>query len=404
MSKLFLILVASVAALPAATWAADWQFEPRIELGGIYNDNYRLVPSGIGKIDVWGPQIDAAFAFHYAGPTTKVTVVPRLHSVYFPDHTDQDTNDQFLTFQLDHIGEKSTSGLVASYQREDTVNTEQPGAATAVGSSTDLGTIVNRDNGLITLRNRRELLRFQPGATYKMGARSDLELGASYEKATYADSLVGGQIDYQYYSGRIGIQFASTPTSVTTFRVLGSKYDPTQAFASAATYGGEIEWRKNVSASQQYYLRAGAANTRVDAIGTTPSSSETALVGGGGGRWLRERSNLFLDYVRDVVPNAAGTVVTRDELRLYIGRKLRHQVEAFVSGLGSRETQSGAGNAGSERKYAAVAVGFNWRYSREFSLAPRFEHRWQDYSGTIGAASGNSAYISFIYEPRAPVQ
>ena len=385
--------------------AADWQFDQRISLGSYYNDNYRLTPISGTEIEVFGPEVDALLTMRAVGPTTTVTIVPRLHSVYFPDDKDQDSNDQFLTFEVDHKGQKGTAGLVASYQREDTVNSELPNAATDLDSGgLQLGTITNRDSGLLTLRNRRELFRVQPNFTYQFNTRYSVAFSTSYEDAAYDNTLVGGQVDYRNVAANLGLQFATSPTTQTSVSLFGSRYDPDIALPEAATYGADLEWRKNVSATQQYYLRAGVADTRINPPGAGPSTSDTGFVAGAGVRWSYERTNLFLDYVRDVSPNASGTVVNRDEVRVYLGRRLRPQLQGFVSALGSRDSQAGFNVGNDERKYVTLAAGFDWRFSREYSLAPHYEYRWQKYSVDPDSAKGNSFVVSIVYEPRKPVQ
>src|SRR5512146_1954081 len=73
--------------------AANWELLPRIEGGGTYNDNYRMAEGNADKLQVYGPYVDAQFAADLISQTSKLEIVPRVHSTFFPpDHADQSTD------------------------------------------------------------------------------------------------------------------------------------------------------------------------------------------------------------------------------------------------------------------------------------------------------------------------
>jgi hypothetical protein len=43
-------ILGSVVLVVPKAHAANWDFNPRVEVGAEYDDNYRLAPSGQGKI------------------------------------------------------------------------------------------------------------------------------------------------------------------------------------------------------------------------------------------------------------------------------------------------------------------------------------------------------------------
>src|SRR5512146_1493038 len=62
--------------------ADNWELLPRIEGGGMWNDNYRLTQPPGQKIDVYGPYIDAQLAADLLSPTSKLDIVPRVRSTF----------------------------------------------------------------------------------------------------------------------------------------------------------------------------------------------------------------------------------------------------------------------------------------------------------------------------------
>jgi len=93
--------------------AAENEFNPRIEVGGIYNDNFLLYPSSApGRIKVHGLFVDAQLELLARSPISEVSLTPRLRSAFYSGNNDYDTNDIFLPFHALHRGQKSQARLM----------------------------------------------------------------------------------------------------------------------------------------------------------------------------------------------------------------------------------------------------------------------------------------------------
>src|SRR5262245_60028547 len=91
------IATAVVAALAGtAARAADWELNPRVEAGSLYDDNYRLTPPGT-EVGVQGPLADAQLEMRARTQQGEFSFTPRVSATYFPDHQDLDTVDYFGT-------------------------------------------------------------------------------------------------------------------------------------------------------------------------------------------------------------------------------------------------------------------------------------------------------------------
>src|SRR4051812_24668831 len=76
------VVLGSFGAAPVM--AADWEMNPRLEAGYLYDDNYRLGGPG-NEIDVSGPMIDAQVEWRALTQTSEFSFTPRVSGTYFPD-------------------------------------------------------------------------------------------------------------------------------------------------------------------------------------------------------------------------------------------------------------------------------------------------------------------------------
>ncbi len=97
--------------LPVAASAADWELNPRLEAGYLFDDNYRLTQPGT-EIDVQGPLVDAALEMRARSPNGEFAFTPRVRGTYFPDEKELDTIDYFATLDWQHRGQRVNTAAV----------------------------------------------------------------------------------------------------------------------------------------------------------------------------------------------------------------------------------------------------------------------------------------------------
>ncbi len=74
---------AIIAALTSVVAVgADWEFNPRVEAGYLYDDNYRLTSPGT-EISVQGPLADAALEMRTRTPKNDFSITPRMYRDVF---------------------------------------------------------------------------------------------------------------------------------------------------------------------------------------------------------------------------------------------------------------------------------------------------------------------------------
>lgn len=382
------VALAMAMAVPPAV-AADWELNPRIEAGYLFDDNYRLTSPGT-EIEVQGPIADAALEMRALTPASEFSFTPRVRATYFPDEKELDSTDYFAIVDWRHRGQRVRSRVRADFAQQDVVNSEQPDAELG----TDLGVPDIGDSGRVFVRNRRDRVSLRPSLEFDLSARRAIELAAGYTDVTYDEVLLGAQTDYSVTDFTAGLVTRLTEANSLTVRARGARYDiDTQGESTG--YGAEVQWDRRTVTDARYFLRAGAQD-----IELATGESETAYLAGAGVSVVVGRNELFADLSRAVGPSSAGVVVTRDALRLRWTRAMTPRL-SFVAGLrGTRDDDVNPDSDFQPRSYATGDVGLQWRWREEFSLRASYDYTWQKFDDAlVDDAKSSGAMLTVLYQP-----
>lgn len=391
------VLTLAIAGIFSSAQAAEFVIEPRIEAGGIYNDNYRVVPDG--EDDVQGALADVGVNFRSSTPTSDFNIRPRLRSTYFPDDREDDYNNVYLDSAYEYRGLTSKAGFRALYSREDLLNSELPEADTP---GADLGEDSGVGSGVVTLDNRRDLIRLAPYGSVNLTERQTLEGTLEYLDADYAEDALGSNTDFTSLSGAVGIGFGLSPTQRLRFDVVGTQYNPDSELTGDSTsYGVRGEYWTNRSEIWQSYLRLGVERTSQDdpAIGEAPDDS-TNVIFGAGLNATYQVTRFFVDASSAVRPNSSGELVSRDELRFRVNRNFTPRVAGIAAVRYVRDSAAQDQADYRDRRYLVGSLGVEWRLSREWALLTNYDYRRQKYEGDSGEGTSNQVVVSIVYEPR----
>jgi hypothetical protein len=391
--------LASALIVVSKASAANWDFNPFIEAGGTYNDNYRMAEHGSPKTEAYGSLIEAEFAMRLLDPRADISIIPHIRSTFLPDdHQDQST-DGFLDFTGSYRTQKATFGGTASYRNETVLSSE---LLSADFPGVSLGQVVGVQSGRVTVRNRRNLERLAPTMTYDLTPRRHLHLDAEYTNVSYSQNVVQ-QVGFRNFYGAAGLQFDHTQRSNFTVRGIYSHFQPDGSPNSTNRFGAEGEWDAKPTTTMQTYARVGVnvvrAQTTVEGI-----VSSTSVVGGAGASWTYQLSQYVLDGMRDLSPSASGAVVKHDELRFRMIRAWRPLLSSVIGARLVRvrgATQTQLGIQGSD--YAAGSVALTYQITRNYRVQGEYDYTWQKFQGEPYAA-GNSIGVSFIYQPLSRFQ
>jgi hypothetical protein len=386
----------AVSAEPAL--AADWQFNPRVELGAQADSNYRLLPSGAEE-SVAGGFADVALQLRSLGLIDELLVTPAVHATRFQSSRDDNSTDPSLEVNYVHHGQKLTAGVLGAYSRASVARTDR---ASADASGGGLGTPVPGDSGYVIVRNRRELTEFAPSVGYELTQRNRLLVVADYVKADYDHEIPGFYVGYRNLGGAVGLAHDLSPRTTLTLRARYSQYDPNGSFLTTNSYGLEGEWGRHVSEVSQAYVRVGALRSVFGSQGAVTRPAVTSVTGGAGLNWDFRLTQLFLDATRTLDPNARGYSILRDQLRLRVERKLTAKSVLLLGVRAYQDTATGNSALFPERKYLTGTLGARWRFERSWTIAAAYDYVRQRYQVDPAAAESNSGTLSVIYQPVPP--
>jgi hypothetical protein len=397
-TRSFVPVPALALALGAsAAGAADWELAPKLELGYVYDNNYRLTPPDTEN-EVAGGLLDAEFELSAATPLTEFSFVPRVRSTYFPDDPDEDSNDYFGQMQWQRRTQRLVLGLRADYAQETVASSEQPSSDLDAG----LGETGGADAGIVATRNRRELARLRPALSWEFSPRRRLSINASLADIAFDEQIPGAQTDYVDLSATLGFGFDVSPRSTFTVRAHASRYDVEIETNSADAYGLEAEWSTQSTQAVQTYLRAGVQRTifNEDPLTATPADEVTNYLAGAGVRRSAGLTDLFLDVTHSVGPTASGFVVQRDQLRLRLTRLISPRFSVFggLRGIQDRAVESDA--LYRRRQYATGDIGVEWRVRQQLSIVATADYTWQEFEGDPVESTSGGGMLSFVFEPR----
>ncbi len=377
--------------------ATDYQINPRLELAGGYDDNVNL--GATNEIAAGYALADARVELLAQEPNWQWRATPEVRGNWYPDHSDFDSNGEFLYLDGERSGPRYTLDLYGYGASQSVITNYLPTANIASG----LG-VSQPGTTLATPASIRQNLGYlRPSYALDMTPRSSLELNLNYTVATYSEE-VQGYTNYHNVAGAIGLALKATPTGSVTLRATGANFQP-DVGRDTDTYGADVQWDGRLSATQQYYLRVGAARTDLTgSIADAPAASRstTTATGGAGAQWTFTLTEIFVDLTRDAEPTGQGYVVNRDQLRLRVARRFTPRLAGF---LGARAIHDDPvpGSVPSTvvaQRYNYGTVGFEWRVGREFSVIGAYD--FTDYHPSGPSAQANAARVSLVYEPHRP--
>jgi hypothetical protein len=381
--------IAILAALPAD--AAEWEMNPRIEAGYLYDDNYRLAVEG-GEVDVSGPLLDAAMEFRALSEVSEFSLTPRIRATYFPDNSDLDSVDYFTDLNWERRGQRVTSRLRGEVAQQDVVSSEQP----TVDTGGDLGEPDLGDAGRVLVENRRLRASLRPSFSFDVSERREMTLEGGYTHVSFDEQISEAQVDYDVADVAAGLLTRLSERNSFTTRLRAARYDIDNRAEVSNGFGAELQWDRLSIAETRSYLRLGAQQVEL-----VDGETEVAWLAGAGMNFLVGRNELFLDASRSVGPSSAGVLVSRDQLRLRWTRAFspRMSLLAGLRGTHDEDLDDSVTSTFTARSYATGDLGLQWRWQEEFTLRVAYDYTWQEFDDALVDATSSGAMVSITYEP-----
>lgn len=373
--------------------SAGWDFNPRVQFGGLYNDNYRLAEDSPDEVHAAGALLDASLAMRLLTQRSELSLEPRLTGNYFANDSRDDSTNGYLDLKGKTKTLRATYGLTVQYANEEVIFSE---LLPANFPGVDLGQIVGAQSGRVTTLNRRELESVTPTMTYDFSPRYHLNLDANYLHVAYDKNLFE-QSGFQNYQFQGGLAYDISQKTTFTGSFIGTRYQPNGGIEPTNGYGGEAQLSFHPTEIIRYYFRIGALRSQAQVNGDTVGT--TSITGGAGVTWTYQITQFVLDGLQGVSPSAAGAVQNHSELRFRVIRALKPRLSGFVGarGIHLRGTVGGPfAIQGSD--YIAATTGLQYQLTRNYRLAGEYDYTWQRFQGEPRAAS-NAFTLSVIYQP-----
>ncbi len=380
-----------------ASRSATWQFNPRVELGGTYDDNYLLAEVPEQETAVAGPFIDAQLELQAQTALSTLTIDPEVHATLYPGHAEDQSIDGYLNV-LDQIQtQRSQTRLQGTYS-DQTIAAADLLPATFPGLS--LGEPVVAESGYVEQLERQQTVHLFPSTSYQWSERDHLDLSADYYRAWFSSS-VPDQVGFQSFAGAVGMDYDATPRSTLSVRGQYVYFEP-QGDTPSARHGGlDGEWDFKQTSILSFYVRAGAGVTE-GPVTAARDISVTDFEGGIGARWTLQVTEIVVDVMRTAVPSSFGILVNEDEARFRVTRRLTQKLAGFIAlrGLYTSEAVTSITSVPA-RSYATGSAGIEWRLTHDFSLDASYTYSWQKYSQDPlrSFADSNGVGLSVVYEP-----
>lgn len=387
------VLACAAIVLPCA--AADWRIDPRVEVGGMADDNLRL-DEGEEKVEASGAFGNAELEFLSVTPLSEFSFTPRIEATWFPDEDvrDEDYVNGGARLSWIHRGQTVRNNFRFDYDNSTTVtgNRATTGEGDELGNPDDVG-----DSGALTFQNRVQTFDVRDTLRIEHSERTGMEAGAFFLSRDFDEQEPGEDVSFVAIGGNLGWGWRVQERSLLGIRLRAQHYNPDLSDTNTNDIGIEGEWRYDVSERVEAYARAGVNRTTFNTSQVDEPDDSTEMVGGLGGNWRFRVSSVFLDLTRAVSPNSSGYSVLRDQLQFRLNREFS---ERASGSLAVRFINDDAPEGFNERRYAIGSVGAEWRVTRVWSLLARYDYSWQDYELTTGEASSNAVRLSVLYQPR----
>jgi len=388
-----LLYAASAAPGHAAT---NWTYDPRVEVGGIYDDNYLLGETPAEEVAVVGPFVNASVDLHGASPRNDLVITPTVHATLYPGHSEYQSTDGYLTGSDTYLTLLTKTIVRATYANQTIVAAD---FLPATFPGVQLGQPSVSGTGIVYSLERQQSFTFDPSTTIRFSDRGHVDLSADYFKAWYSQS-VQGQVGFQSAVGGLGIGYAASQRSDVSLRATYTDFLPEGDVPGAhhTVVGGE--WDYTESTLLRFYARAGAGFTDGTDVNTNTKVSLTNFEGGIGAHWTYQITDAVVDLLRTAVPSSYGVLVNQDELRFRLRRRFSPMVAGFIAvrGLDVVQTEKFQTNV-PNRRYATGSVGLEWRLTENYSLETSYTYAWQKYQDDPLQAASNSVGVSIVYEP-----
>ena len=393
----------SIFCLTTNSAAADWTWQPFVQAGFEYNDNFNLTPI---PLEVWRSYFSGRLLSNYRQEQWRINFDGTYRGSRYIDHDEIDQDEGFVNLFGDYSGEYSSWELVANIRRD------QPAS-----SQLQAGTqVFNRID--------RFVWNLGPAWNWNLTERSRLRLGYVYSNTSYSQAPTVRTSLSDYYT--------HTGSALLTHQL----YEATQVF-------GQWYFIESVNdslgfKSDQYSLSVGVQHSFSDTLQFTASgggllldtelqtfglvfdparsvflvvpstvvNTQTGYIFSLSLTKTFENASLYGSFDRNLSPTVNGGQVELYRLRVNAEHRITEQLSAHLDIYGSKSSfvQGTVSQTGQFRFNAKASL--RWKFDQNWNFDCGYLYGYREVDGSNSSANRNSVFVSLNYEwdPRNVLQ
>lgn len=396
-----LAILVAMGAMSIAD-GAEWRIEPVVRVAADFDDNPFLSIRTDTDENVSGYIVEGAANIVYAADRTNFSITPLLRSRAYDEDLDLDTDDQFLTMNLNTRTISTDFRVRGSYSRENTRTAERAdaGFADADFDIENPDDILENDSGRVGIQDRRERLVLSPSVLYRVSSLSAVTARLDYQDVDYDEAFAGILTDYT--DTRLSLSYSRAFSQRNT-AIVGATYrtfETDDSNSSVDGIGFNIGFDRRLSETTRFLAKAGLEDTEL--IG---ADNELAWVADLSLSRQLETISLLAQYRRSVSASGSGQLGARDSVNFNFSRKLNDKITA---GLGARIYSTKAVNqtaaAFDNRDYVQLRSQFIWSLSEVLSVEAEYRYTVLDREQLGESSNSNQVTIWLTYQPRPVIR
>lgn len=388
-----LALAAAAALLAGGPASAQlaWEAQPRISVGGVFEDNPRLRASGAADNNqVAGGLLDAEMRLSARTQRTELQFRPRIRSSrYLKDNPELEDDDIFLRLNLSHLLERMSFGLGANYE---VVGTRSSEFISAIPDDPDDPPPVGDTGELVRVDDERTLWSVNPSFSWALTERNRLDLFAGYTNVSFERSGLGSRGDYDYISSGATFSHAFDARNRVFTTATYNRFESDRAGFIVSTtsndYGLSVGYERALSETWTATVSLGANRNESRTVIDPPQpvcdivfdpefgfiivpcpdtfrATASNFIGSGELRRRGELMTVTAALSRAITPSASGTEVVRDTARLFFDRDFTPLLSGTL-GIVVFSEESVGEFATRDRTYLRIDTVGRWRLAREW--------------------------------------
>jgi hypothetical protein len=382
-ATLWAILVLAICAGGQSASAQEWKLSSNISQRVFYSDN--LLLSRDRKIEDFGFLTTPSLTLERNSPTSHIELGARLEFAEYLDHSDFNSQDQFLTLSIDQaITERSALRLGAGFTRDTTLKNEQD----------------------ITGRFLDDSFRFiswnvAPGFAYLLSPVDQVVARGSYREVEYDTNE---KTDYQYFGPAIDYnrrlsELTTFNATIGAFRFIpdepGSDYTDTLSTLFGATYESSERFSVNGGVGLAYSMRHEDDRKDTSDLGYRLKFNMKYL--------MSEQTSLNVALSHDTEPSGDGDQVVRNRASVGLSHKLTPLTNLglkvdYADNVDILGFEGDSTTDEDTSRYASVRPTIGWQLTEDWTLEAEYRFRYRLFDDDGGSASSNSVFLTLQYD------